>query len=286
MLRGYGAFSKSLSPHLRNPKIPSIAIVTSQAAQFSVIGDLQLEAQRKAVRALAYDDRFALYAVAENQIEKLGSPKLAILPSPHALTEKAWRSLLKYANDGGNLLITGPVDHDEHWQTTARAAELKLDTQTEPLTYHNAGISLNNRSIPLSFDQQKQTWLDSLRFKDGSPLKEIPCGKGRIFWAAYPVELAEGTQPAADLYAYIAGKLGIAPMFELQSPLPHGVLVYAIELQDSVLYVLVSDSSDDAKVDLRDILTGTRLTLPLASQHAALAVIGKQEKGVVARYGF
>src|ERR1700730_12374812 len=105
--------------------------------------------QRWAFRALAYDDLFALYAVAENQIEKLGSPKLAILPSPEALTEKAWRALLKYANDGGNLLITGPVDHDEHWQTTTRAAELKLDGQTEPLTYHNAAIALNGRSIPL-----------------------------------------------------------------------------------------------------------------------------------------
>ena len=286
VLRGYGAFAKELSGHLRNPKAPSIAVVTSQAAQFSVIGDLQLEAQRKSVRALAYDDQFALYAVAENQVEKLGSPKLAILPSPQALTEKAWRALLKYADDGGSLLITGPVGHDEHGQTTARAAELKLEGQTEPLSYHNAAIPLTNRSIPLSFDQQKQTWLDSLRFKDGSALKEIPYGKGRIFWAAYTVELAEGTQPAADLYAYVAGKLGITPMFELQSPLVHGVLVYPIELQDSVLYVLVSDSADDAKVDLRDTLTGTRLTLPLASQHAAIAVIGKHEKGVVARYGF
>jgi hypothetical protein len=286
VLRGYGTFSKSLSAHLHKPQAPSIAVVTSQAAQFSVIADLQLEAQRKAVRALAYDDRLTLYTVAENQIAKLGAPKLVILPSPQALTEKAWRALLKYTNDGGNLLITGPVDHHEHWQTTSRAAELKLEAHTEPLTYHNAAISLNNRSIPLAFDQQKQSWLDSLRFKDGSTLQQIAYGKGRIFWAAYPVELAEGTQAAADLYAYIARKLGITPMFELQSPLTQGVLVYPIELQNSVLYVLVSDSSDDAKVDLRDTLTGTRLTLPLASQHAALAVIGKQEKSVVAKYGF
>ncbi len=286
VLRGYGTFSKSLSARLRKPRIPSIAVVTSQAAQFSVIADLQLEAQRKAVRALAYDDRFALYAVAENQIEKLGSPKLAVLPSPQALTEKAWRALLKYTSEGGNLLITGPVDHDEHWQATDRSAGLKLDTQTEPLTYHNAVIQLNGRSISLSFDQQKQGWLDSLRFKDGASLKEIPYGKGRIFWAAYPVELAEGTQPAADLYSYVAGELGITTMFELQSPLAHGVLVYPIELQDSVLYVFVSDSSGDAKIDLRDSLTGTRLTLSLASQHAALAVIGKHEKRVVTKYGF
>jgi hypothetical protein len=37
--------------------------------------------------------------------------------------------------------------------------------------------------LTLSFDMQKQTWLDALHFDGGSMLKEIPCGKGRIFWA-------------------------------------------------------------------------------------------------------
>src|SRR5262249_28537328 len=81
VMRGFARFAKSLGAHLRNPRQPSIAIVTSQASQFSVRADLQVEAQRKAVRALAYYDHLAPYAIAENQIEKIGSPKLAILPS-------------------------------------------------------------------------------------------------------------------------------------------------------------------------------------------------------------
>ena len=54
----------------------------------------------------------------------------------------------------------------------------------------------------------------------------------------------------------------------------------------SVLYVMVSDAAEDAKIDLRDNLTGARLNLMLPAQHAAIAVIGKREKGVVAKYGF
>jgi uncharacterized protein HemY len=88
---------------------------------------LQLEAQQKAVRALTYHDRLTAYAIAENQIDKLGKPKLVILPSAQALTEKAWRALLQYANEGGNLLITGPVDYDEHWRQAARAAQLNVE---------------------------------------------------------------------------------------------------------------------------------------------------------------
>ena len=286
LLRAYGDFSKSLSPHLRNPQLPSVAIVTSQAAQFSVIGGLQVEAQQKAVRALAYNDRLTAYAIAENQLDKLGTPKLAILPSAQALTNQAWNSLLRYTNDGGNLLITGPVDYDEHWQHANRAAQFKVASQIEPLTYHNAILQLNDRQLSLSFDTQKQTWLDALHFNDGGTLKEIPYGKGRIFWAAYPVELAEGTQPAADLYAYVAGRIGVTPAFDLQSAASPGVLIFPTVLEDSVLYVMVSDAAEDAKIDLRDKLTGTRLTLLLPAQHAAIAVIGKREKAVIAKYGF
>jgi hypothetical protein len=81
--------------------------------------------------------------------------------------------------------------------------------------FHNAGITVSGRTIPLSFDQQKQNLVEWLRFGDGSTLKEIPYDKGRIFWAAYPVELAQGTDAAAALYTYVAGRVGIAPMFDM-----------------------------------------------------------------------
>jgi len=251
-----------------------------------VIGDLQLEAQRKAVRALAYYDRLTPYAIAENQIGKLGTPKLAILPSPQALAQTTWKALLAYVSGGGNLLVTGPLDRDEHWQLVPRAASTNLDAHAEPLTYRNAVIKLSSRTIPLSFDQQKQNLLDSLRFSDGSTLKEAAYGKGRIFWVAYPVELAEGVQAAADLYTYVAGRVGLAPMFDLQGQVSPGVLIYPTVLDDSVLYVMISDGADDSKIDLRDKTTGVRLTLQIPSQHAAIAVIGKKEKTVIARYGF
>jgi hypothetical protein len=286
VLRGYAAFAKPLSEYLQSPELPSVAIVTSQAAQFSVMQDLQIEAQRKAVRALAYGARIAPYVIAENQISKLGSPKLVILPSPQALTEASWQALRAYVIQGGSLLVSGPVERDEHWQLISRMAELKVDGSVEPLTYHEAVIKLSDRVIPLSFDQQKQNWLDSLRFGDGSTLKEVSLGKGRLFWAAYPVELAEGTEAAKQLYEYVLTRVGLKPEFELQVPLSTGVLIYPTVLQDSVLYIMASDNADDAVIDLRDKITGTRLTLQLSAQHAAIAVISKRTKSVVVKYGF
>jgi hypothetical protein len=286
LLRAIAQFAPSLQEHLRGPQLPSIAIVTSQAAQYSAIAEFQLAAQQNAIRALAYDTHLPAYVIAENQIDKLGAPKLAVLPSPQALGEKAWQALLTYVNAGGSLLVTGPVDRDEHWQIVHRAAELGLPSHVEPLTYHNATISLIARSLPLAFGQQQQNWLDSLWFDDGSNFKEIPHGKGRIFWTSYPVELSEDLHSTTELYAYVTARLNIPQMFTQQSPLPAGVLVFPTVLADSVLYVLVSDSANATNISLRDQATGVPLSFTLLAEHAAIAVIGKKERKIVAHYGF
>src|SRR5260370_18660708 len=89
VLRAFAQFAPSLQEHLRDPQQPSIAIITSQAAQYSVLSDFQLEAQRRAVRAVAYDVHLPASIIPSNQIGKLRIPKLAILPSPQALGQPA-----------------------------------------------------------------------------------------------------------------------------------------------------------------------------------------------------
>jgi hypothetical protein len=66
---------------------------------------------------------------------------------------------------------------------------------------------------------------------------ELKQGKGTIFWAAEPVELAQGEVASTDLYSYVAARMGLRPQFELWQPLSPGVMVYPIVLEDSVLYV-------------------------------------------------
>ena len=57
-------------------------------------------------------------------------------------------------------------------------------------------------------------------------------------------------------------------------------------MAESILYVFVSDSDRDAGVNIRDQATGVSIVFSLRAQHAAIAVIGKNEKKVVAKYGF
>jgi len=290
VMRNFAKFAAVLKDHLHNPQPAQVAIIASQSAQYSALAEAQIEAQRKSARALAYDSHLTPYLIYENQIEKMGSSRLAILPSAQSLTEKAWQALMKYVADGGNLLITGPVDRDEHWQRTNRAAELLPGAQAVPLTYHNASILVPDampnqalralNSTSLAFDLQAQGWLESLQIQSGN-FTEINHGKGRIFWAAQPVELAQNSDTAGNLYAYVAARLGIQPQFELLAPLSAGVMVYPMALEDSVLYIIVSDNADDAKVDFRDKSTGVRVMLSLPAEHAALTLIGRKEKAVI-----
>lgn len=289
VMRDFAKFAAALSPHLQNPQPAQVAIIASQAAQYSAIGDMQIQAERKSVRALAYYDHLTPYLIYENHIEEMGSPKLAILPSAQALGEDGWQQLLKYVDRGGNLLITGPVDRDKHWQRINRAAQFIPGSTTWPLTFHNAiqFLRVNPESIiPLSFDQQSQTWLQTAQLGDGSTsYQEVVHGKGRIIWTSWPIELAQRDDAAGQLYRYVTGELGIDPLFEATA-LSAGIMCYPIQLENSVLYVIVSDNAETEQVELRDRTTGAELNFLLPGEHAALALVGKKEKSVIAKYGF
>lgn len=289
VMRNFAKFAAELSPHLRNPQPAQVAIIASQAAQYSAIAQAQIEAQRKCVRALAYYSRLTPYAIYENEIDQLQSPKLAILPSAQALTENAWQALLKYVEGGGTLLITGPIDRDEHWQRVNRAAQLFPGAAAMPLTFHSATQATNQAgktALDLTFEQEAQSWLEYLHFNDGSSMKQTSRGKGRIIWAAYPVELAQDEIWSGLFYTPLAGMAGVAPQSDEVQPLSPGVMAYPVPLGDSILYIFVSDNASDSRVDIRDRSTGTKLTFTLSAEHAALALIGKKEKAVIAKYGF
>jgi hypothetical protein len=286
VMRDFAKFAAVLSPHLRNPQPAEVAVIASQAAQYSALADLQIEAQRKAVRALAYFDHITPYIVYENQIEKMGSPKLAILPSAQALTEKAWQTLLKYVDAGGNLLITGPVDRDEHWQRVNRTGELLPGSKVEPITFHNTLETLGltaQHAIRVSFDLQSQGWLETAMPPDSFSYQELRRGKGRIFWCANPIELASGDDVPSKIYSHVAGRLQIEPQFEAPGMFA-GTMAYPIQFDDSILYIFVSDNAEAEKIDLRDKTTGVNLTFDLPAEHAALVLLGKKEKNILGAY--
>ena len=64
------------------------------------------------------------------------------------------------------------------------------------------------------------------------------------------------------------------------------MLVYALEMQNSVLYVFESETNADTEIDLQDMATNGHLGFKLPGLHGALALIEKTSGSTVARYGF
>ncbi len=286
VLRNLAKFAAAASPRLQNPRSPEIAVVTSQVAQYSALNGLQLTAQQNAVRALSYNLHLPCFLLVENQIANLGAPKLVILPSAMAIQERTWQALLAYVRTGGNLLVSGPVARDEHWHIVDRLSPLGVTATLAPLTMHEAGPDSPPNAPAIPFDPEKQQLAEYWIFPDGVTQKEVAIGNGKLFLEAYPVELAKDSSFASRVYEKLLTQLAIPQPFHLLASVPSGVLIYPLELQDSILYVLESETDQDTAINLQDSATGGHLEFRLPAQHGALALLDKNSRRIVAKYGF
>ncbi len=287
VLSAYASFVQKSPGSFAHIQPPAVTMVTSQALQYSGMNPLALDAQYHAVRSLAYYDHTPFRMLPENRLAELGNPKLVILPSPQALTEDAWQQLLQYVDGGGCLLISGPVDRNEHWQFVDRLAALGIQAQREPLDVRQAELELPGQpAVPVSFSYDVQKLpIEVLRFDDGKSVRTIPHGKGQIIWAAVPVEFAESHRSAAALYSYALQKAGVKPAFAQLSPLSPGVLAFPTVLDQAVLYSFSNESLDSQKIDLRDAFSGARIQFELPARRGAMLLLRQSDGSTLSAYG-
>ena len=285
VLRRFAKFAQLSGGYFQHPENAQVAIVTSQAFQYSALNGAAVEAQQKAVRALAYACRVQSDVVEENRIGQLGHPRLVILPSPMALGIAAWQALLDYVKAGGNLLITGSMERDGEWHVTDRLAALGLDAHPVTILFHQAQVTFGNEKVPLSFGAQTQVMLDALQTKDGKAFHEIRLGQGRLFIVNYPVELAQGTAATAQVYRWVLDQVGVHPPFSGTLPSP-GVLIRPEVFSRAVLYLFDSESARAQPIDIRDGATGAEMKFVLPPLASRLILLSKPDGRVIARYGF
>ncbi len=293
LLRRFAEFAAVAGPHMAGEKLPQVAIVTSQVLQYSPLKNLAIEAQQNSVRAMNYLCGVPAYVITENQlagsaaghfanVPQAERPRLVILPSAHALSDEAWNTLVRYVDDGGILLVTGSVERDAHWRVTQRLAALGAPAAAESLLLRTAVQHIGDKSVALSFTYDKQQAAESLRFADGESFHILTHGKGHIFIASEPVELAEALQPAAELYTWALGQARVEKPFTGQTP--SGVLVRPLVLSDSVLYLIVSESGNEEKVAVHDKVSGGEINLTVAPGRAELVLLSRKDGSVLARF--
>jgi hypothetical protein len=99
------------------------------------------------------------------------------------------------------------------------------------------------------------------------------------------VELADGLSGASRLYQAMVMTSDLKPISTGETSTP-GLLLYRIDLKDAVFDVLASESDRDTNIDLVDKATGAPVKLRLPAERAALVLIDKKTKQIVAKYGF
>lgn len=284
VLSAFATFVAKNSSSYTHIQAPAVTMVTSNVLQYSNMNPLAIDTQKRALRALCYYDRTPTRMLAENRLSELGQPKLVILPAPQALTDAAWQQLLAYVNNGGTLVVSGPVSRDEHWQFVDRLAPLGMKAQIQPLTVRQSELKIAAQpAVQVSFPTLvQQDPIEVMQLADGKSVETVAHGRGKILWAADPIEFSENYDPTAALYHYALHEAGVAPSFE--GTLSPGVLAFPTVLDDAVLYSFSNESLDNQPVDIRDAVSGAHLKFQLSTQRGA-AILLSRKGAVLASYG-
>ena len=279
-MKQLSAFAGEAAPLGTGLLLPDVAIVLPQSFQLSVGNHFAIEAQKNAVRALYGYARSQAYAVGEYQIELLGSPRLILLPSPMGLTEPAWQAIEDRVKAGAVLLVTGPFAADAHLHDTGRQNAIGLPYRTTALTIRDELMHFPGGDERLSFSGDKTTYLSRATLAGGEDWSEAPLGKGKILFAALPLELNDNLQALGDVYSYALTVAGVAPVYSTTLKDP-GILICPTRFPDATLYVITSESNQ-TQVNFEDVRSGKRFAGTLASGRAAILLIGTDGRLIAA----
>jgi hypothetical protein len=275
-MRDLGQFARQAAPFADALVQPEVALVLPQSYQLSVANGSAIEAQQTAVRVLYNYTRSQAYAVGEYQPELLGSPKLILLPSPFGLTDAAWTAIEQRVEVGATLLVTGPFAEDAHLHPTGRQATLGIPYTIGPILTRDTLFHFPGGDEALTYSGLKTTTLTRAVLPDGQDWLEKPLGKGKILFAALPLELNSNLRAVADVYSYALKSAGFAPIYTTTITDP-GILICPTRLTNATLYVLTSESNQTA-VSFTDLRSGKSFAGTLPSGHAALLLVGTDGK--------
>jgi hypothetical protein len=212
-------------------------------------------------------------------------PKLVFLPSAQGLTETAWQQMLAYVSKGGTLLVTGPVNRDEHWMVVDRMGPLGVKAEVMPLAVRGSELTLDGKTLALGFPADvQQASAETMKFADGKTVEILPHGAGKMLWTADPVEFAEGYDASAALYRWAMGQADVAAVFKEVEPLSSAVLAFPTRLDDAEIYSFSNESMEAEPVDIVDAATGAHIRFTMEPQRGAALLLDLRGK-VLASYG-
>ena len=277
------AFVREARPYFADRRPEDVCMVIPHSNMFSV-RDHATPATRACVRAMHYHCGVPMRAVGEYSLENLGKPRLIVVPSPRALGQGAWETLVKAMEEGAALLATGPIDWDEYWRPTDRLSKFDMQAETRPVTREEEAIIFGTEHR-LSFGGEKVHRVDKAVIGGQSGFAKVEaCGAGKLIYAPLPFELADNVEPTAALYQFALKQAVLEPPFSVEKIDPC-VLIRPQFFEEAVLYSIVSETDADKEFELTDKLTGRTLSVKAPAQRAIMFLLSRPDGKVLAEYG-
>ncbi|HUL43591.1 MAG TPA: cellulase family glycosylhydrolase [Bacteroidota bacterium] len=262
VIRRFAKFFASNRQFVKGKVDEDVLMVISHSNQFST-RDLVTEATRRCVRVMAYNHHVPVAAVSEYGMGKLSrQPKLIILPSSRTLNESAWNAVRSMVESGSNLLISGPVDTDDHWLPQERMKALGVESAIMPIAEEES-LSIDGVRFVLGYRGDKLQRVEKAVIVGSAEpsVQTISHGKGNIFWSPLPVELAESPESVTALYRYVLKQTGIVSAVEVEDA-HSSVLVLPTVYEHAVLCTCVSESSEAEEATVAYRGKRTKTTVP------------------------
>ena len=261
-----------------------VVLVIPHSNMFST-RDSASDATRQSVRMMYYHCNVPMRAVSEYRLHLLTDvPQLLILPSPRVLTDLAWDELLEIVEKGATLLLTGPIDANEHWLERPRLKQLGIDASTRRVAQEES-VVIGRKEYHLSYRGDKLQRLEKSVLEGGGvpALSTIRRGKGKILWSPLPVESSDTPDTIAALYRFALKEAGVVAPCEVEQQNP-SVLIAPTVFNDTVLYTLVSECDRDTDIRWTHRKSDTPLTITVRAQRTALVFVDRKTGKVLAQW--
>ncbi len=286
-LEAFGGIARFVVESMRDlgPREPEPVVMVIPHSHMFSVRNFATAATQRCVRTMHYHLRVSMGAVGEYALDRLDhTPRLIVLPAPRILSEAAWERLLELTRDSATLLVTGPIEADEHWLPVPRLERFGVEDTVRPVAQEEH-LGIGDMMYRLSYRGDKFQRLEKSVQTPGAPARvaEFREGRGRVIWSPLPLELAEQVVPTVVLYRRALAAANVEPLFFVERPDP-GVLIYPAVYREAVLYGIVSELGSATDVRLTHAETGTPLEVALPAGRAALAMVGRRDGRILGRY--
>jgi hypothetical protein len=240
-----------------------------------------LRAVRAAMRVMEYRCGMPVRTVGEYGLAGIGKPRMIVIPSVDAFSEKSWEGILKAVNGGATLLVTGSFTRDEHGVHTDRLGRLGINV-------HVTEAAEVERLIVFGIEQELT--FDMPGIEKGvvagttGQIKTQSLGEGFLIYAPLPFELSTRIEPVAALYRYALSQAAMEPPCVV-SPADLRIFARPLYFAKAVLYSLMSSVDEDRDITLADSHTGHSYEVSLPERGSALFIVSRNNGEIIATFG-